>query len=431
MPRKAQRLTTTAINKLQPGIGKDGKPYNRYVAVGGVSGLMIEVAGGGGKSWVLRTTVGRKRRHIGLGGYPDVPLGQAREKAQAIKDKISQGIDPVEEKRAARRALIAEQLSSITFDQAADEYIRMKEKEFRNPRQRQQWANSLRDYATPHIGDTPVKEIDLAHIKAVLDPIWESKTETANRIRARMENILGWCAIHGYREGDNPARWSGYLDEVYPSPEKIKKRGHHAAMAVEDLPEFMGQLRQRDSTAAMALRFLILTATRTNEVIGDKRIGKSGITWKEIDLASRIWTVPAERMKTGKEHTIPLCDEAVAILQSVPQGGPDDLVFAGPKGDIPSNNFLSSLLKRMEVPVTAHGFRSTFKDWARKHTGYADEVSELALAHVNTDATRAAYARSGLIEKRRQLMGDWERFTREGLPQDDSATVTPIGEARA
>lgn len=431
MPKKAKELTPVEVKRLEPRAGKDGKLYNTYYAVGGVSGLLLEAAASGGKSWVLRTKVGSKRRVIGLGGFPDVTLSQARDKAREVKEKIAQGIDPVEERQAAKRALIAAQLSEVTFQDAAKEYIRMKSKEFKNPRQRQQWESSLDTYAMPHIGKTPVREIELPHIKAVLDPIWESKTETANRIRARMENILGWCAVHGYRSNENPARWSGYLDEVYPSPEKIKKRGHHAAMPVTDMPDFMEQLKKRTGTAARALEFLILTAARTNEVIGDKRIGKAGAQWDEIDLKNRVWTVPAERMKTGKQHRVPLTARAVEILEAMPKDGGQ--IFAGPKGDIPSNNFLSALLKRMEVNVTAHGFRSTFKDWAREHTAYADEVSELALAHINDDATRAAYARSELIDKRRLMMGDWERYCYHGerSQSDDNDKVTNIGAATA
>jgi|AntDeeMinimDraft_5_1070356.scaffolds.fasta_scaffold01888_1 integrase len=430
MPRKAKEMSATEIRRLGCAVGKDGKAYNTFHAVGGVSGLVLQVTPSGGKTWLLRTKVGTKRRSIGLGGFPDVPLAQAREKAREAKDKIAQGIDPVAERKANRRALIAEQLANITFAGAMDQYIRMKAKEFRNPRQRQQWQNSLDTYAVPHIGDTPVAEIDLPHIKAVLDPIWETKTETATRVRSRMESILGWSAVHGYRSSENPARWAGFLDEVYPSPDKIKKRGHHKALAVSDLPEFMENLSKRSGTAARALEFLILTAARTNEVIGDKRIGKAGVPWQEIDLQRRVWTVPAERMKSGKEHRIPLCSRALEILEAMPRDG--DQVFPGPNGDIPSNNFLSSLLKRMEVNVTVHGFRSTFKDWAREHTAYADEVTELAMAHINSDATRAAYARSELIDKRRQLMGDWEHYCYHGQAvEPDEDKVTAIGEARA
>lgn len=430
MPIKARELSATEVRRLACSTGKDGKPYNTLHAVGGVSGLLLQVTPSGAKTWLLRTKVGSKRRSIGLGGFPDVSLAEARRKAQDYKEKIAAGIDPVEERKAARRALIAQQLSTKTFSDAAREYIRMKAKEFRNPRQAAQWESSLDTYAMPHIGKVPVRDIDLPHIKAVLDPIWETKTETANRVRGRMENILGWCAVHGYRSNENPAKWQGYLDEVYPSPEKIKKKGHHTALPVTEMPEFMASLKDRAGTAARALEFLILTASRTSEVIGDKRIGKRGITWAEIDLKKRIWTVPKDRMKSGKPHRVPLTDAAMEVLKAIPEGDENDLVFPGPKGSIPSNNFLSAVLKRMEVTATAHGFRSTFKDWAREYTAYADEVSELALAHVNSDATRAAYARSELIDKRRQLMQDWETFCYHGQAETDSGKVVAIGGAK-
>jgi len=447
MPNKAKELSARELDRLTCAIGKDGKPYNTFLAVGRVSGLLLQVAPTGAKSWILRTVVGvmiddngqikldkkgnkvPKRSAIGLGGYPDVSLKDARLKAQEAKEKIAKGINPVEERKAARRSLIAAQLSTMTFADAMRDYIKMKSKEFKNPRQEQQWTNSLASYALPHIGKVPVRDIELPHIKAVLDPIWETKTETANRVRARMENILGWCAVHGYRSAENPAKWQGYLDEVYPSPEKIKKKGHHAALSVDALPAFFTDLQKRTGTAARAMEFMILTASRTNEVVGDKRTGKAGITWQEIDFKAKVWTVPAERMKSGKAHKVPLTDAAMSLINSIETGAPDALLFAGPKGDIPSNNFMSALLKRMDQPVTAHGFRSTFKDWAREHTAYADEVSELALAHVNSDATRAAYARSELLDKRRQLMGDWEQYCYHGKAQD-AAKVVQIGVAR-
>ncbi|MBQ0834450.1 site-specific integrase [Marinobacter sp.] len=428
MPKKAPELSAKQVRDLTHGISADGTAYNALHPVGGVAGLLLQVKPSGAKSWIYRTMVAGKRRNIGLGGFPDVTLSQAREKAREMREKIKDGIDPVEHSKAVQRALKAAQMANITFGEAMGKYITMKSKEFKNPRQEQQWTNSLTTYAVPHIGKVPVREIDLHHIKAVLDPIWEEKTETANRVRARIENILGWCAVHGYRSNENPAKWQGYLDEVYPSPEKIKKKGHHAALPVDAMPGFMKDLKKRTGTAARALEFLILTASRTNEVIGDKRIGKNGITWQEIDFTKKVWTVPADRMKSGKQHKVPLTDAAVDLLKGMEQGKPEDLVFPGPKGDVPSNNFLSALLKRMDQPVTAHGFRSTFKDWAREYTAYADEVSELALAHVNSDATRAAYARSELIDKRRLLMADWEHYCYHGEAQkDDSGEVAHIG----
>ena len=428
MPKIAKELSPLEVKRLTCRIDPDtGEATEVRYPVGGVSGLLLRVTPSGARQWILRAKIGNRRPDMGLGPYPEVSLAQARDKAREMKEKIRNGIDPLEEKRALKRSLLAEQISTLTFQKAMEEYIRMKSKEFRNPRQETQWTNSLNTYAIPHLGELPVREIDLPHIKQVLDPIWETKTETANRVRARIENILGWCAIHGYRSNENPARWQGYLDEVYPSPEKIKKRGHFAALPVDEMPEFMTDLQKRTGTAARALEFLILTAARTNEVIGDKRIGKAGVTWQEIDMARKVWTVPADRMKSEKVHRVPLTDSVIELLKGLGEGAPEDLIFPGPKGDVPSNNFLTALLKRMDRKVTAHGFRSTFKDWARERTAYADEVSELALAHVNSDATRAAYARSELIDKRRLMMADWEQFCLHGESKPASEKVVSIG----
>jgi integrase len=447
MPKKAKELSATEVKRLTHAISANGEPYNALHPVGGVAGLLLQVTPSCAKSWIYRATFGvmldekgatkrdkngvpvPKRLNIGLGGFPDVTLAQAREKARENKTLIKQGINPVEQKKAMKRAIVTAQLSTITFNKAAHDYIAMKEKEFKNPRQSAQWTSTLNDYVMPHIGHVPVRELNLAHIKTVLDPIWHVITPTANNIRGRIENILGWYAIHGCRSEENPARWKGYLDKVYPAPSKTHTKGHHAALPVDALPAFMQDLKQRHGTAARALEFLILTASRTNEVIGDKRIGKAGITWQELDFTKKVWTVPANRMMSGKIHRVPLTAAAVEMLQAIGVGKPDELVFSNPKGGIPSNNFLTSVLKRMDVAVTAHGFRSTFKDWAREHTSYADEESELALAYVNDDATRAAYARSELIEKRRLLMQDWEQFCYHAQ-QDKSGKVVAIGGGR-
>lgn len=427
MPIKVRELSATEVRRLTHSVSNTtGKEYNGLHSVGGVAGLLLQVTPTGAKSWVYRTRIGSKRRSIGLGGFPDVSLAQARDKAREVRDKIAAGIDPVEERNEKRRELLAAQLSTMTFADATRQYMKMKAKEFRDPRQAGQWESSLERHAMPHIGKLPVREIELPHIKAVLEPIWETKTETANRIRGRIEKILGWCAVHGYRSNENPARWKGYLDGVFQAPNKIKRKGHHAALAVDALPGFMKELTKRAGTAARALEFLILTASRTNEVVGDKRINKPGITWQEIDFKAKVWTIPADRMKAGKVHKVPLTPAAIDLLKGMEPGAPDALVFAGAGDVIPSNNFLSALLKRMNQKVTAHGFRSTFKDWAREHTTYADEISELALAHVNSDATRAAYARSELIDKRRLLMADWERFCIHGDKKQESGNVISI-----
>jgi len=426
VPRKAIELSAIEIKRLSHAISKDGKPYNAMHAVGGVSGLLLQVTPTGSKSWILRTFVGEKRRDIGLGGYPDVSLADARIKAQAAKEQIELGFDPVETKRTAKRALIDAQRQTITFEDAARRYIEMKAKEFKNPRQAEQWTSSLTSYAFPIIGTVPVRDIQLVHIKAVLDPIWERINETANRVRGRVENILGWATIHQYRSGENPARWNNYLDQIYAAPSKIQKVKHHEAMPYKDVPAFMAELRQRDGLAARALEFTILTASRTNETIGDKRIHKRGMIWSDIDLDARLWTVPAKLMKAGRAHQVPLSDAAMKVLAGLDRGTDDALIFHGAGGAIASNNFLSSVLKRMGQECTAHGFRSSFKDWARNLTAYDDEVSELALAHISNDQTRAAYARDGLIEKRRMLMAEWAEYCERKQEKTSSSRLDAI-----
>lgn len=413
MPKLAKELSAIEVKRFtKPG----------FHAVGGVPGLLLQVTKTGARSWILRATVGSKRRDIGLGSFPAVTLAKAREKAQEFREQIDLGFDPVEERKQRKRDLIFQQMKTIHFKEAAERFIKeRKQSEFRNPRQIDQWRNSLAMYAYPLIGDIPVQELELIHVQSVLDPIWHSKTETANRIRSRMENILGWCAIKGFREGQNPAQWAGYLDKIYPSPHKIKTKKNHAALPVEELPDFMKALSKRDGQAARALEFLIQTAARSNEVIGDRRIGRLGVTWGELNLKNALWVIPANRMKSGKKHSVPLSKSLVKMLKKMAKGNDDELLFTGADGGIASNNYLSSVLKRMEVPYTVHGFRSTFKDWCRKYTNYDDEVSELALAHVNSDATRAAYARDELIDRRRLLMEDWARYCSNGsLPESNN-----------
>jgi integrase len=427
MPKKVEPLSAVEVKRLTHAVSKDGEPYNALHPVGGVAGLLLQVTPTGAKSWIYRAVIGTKRRNIGLGGYPAVSLAKARDKAQECREQIQLGVDPVEQKKEARRELIKQQLATMTFKDAAEQYIKKKAKDFKNDRQREQWQSTIDNYVNPIIGKTPVREIELPHIKAVLDPIWEQVTETASRVRGRIENILGWAAVHGYRSEENPARWKGFLDKVYPSPSKLKKVKHFESISVEAMPLFMKQLKQRAGDSAKALEFLILTASRTNEVIGDKRLDKIGITWAEIDLAKKIWTVPADKMKGKKIHRVPLSDRAIDILNELPRKADDQAIFSSTDGSIPSDNYLRSVLKRMGVDATVHGFRSVFKVWCQDHTAYADEVSELALAHVNNDATRAAYARSELIDKRRLLMADWENYCYNGHPVSKTDNVTAIG----
>lgn len=422
MPKKVRELSATEVKRLKHSISKTtGKPYNGLHPVGGVAGLLMQVTPTGAKSWIYRTTVGGKRRNIGLGGFPDVTLAGAREKAREYRELIERGIDPVEQRQAARQSLIAEQSKALTFDDAARQFLTVKSREFKNPKHVQQWENTLRTYASPVIGGMAVSQIELPHIVQVLEPIWHTKTETAGRVRGRIEKVLAWATVSGFRTGDNPARLKDNVDLALGKPSKIKKAKHFTALPYAELPGFMAELSKRPAVSARALEFAILTAARSGEV--------RGATWDEIDLDAAVWTIPADRMKAGKPHKVPLCPDAVEILREIPRFEGSEFIFTAPRGGKFSDVALTALLKRMDIKATAHGFRSTFKDWAREQTAYADEVSELALAHVNSDATRAAYARSELIDKRRLLMQEWANYCRNG--KQVSGSVAAIGEARA
>lgn len=393
MPKKAKELSAVEVKRLtKPGLH----------AVGGVAGLQLQVTKSGAKSWILRALIGTKRRDIGLGGFPDVTLAQAREKARETKGQIKQGIDPIESRKAARDALIAAQAKVRTFDDCARQFLKSKIEEFSNPKHAAQWANTLRDYASPVIGKLPVYAIELPHILKILEPIWTEKTETATRVRGRIESVLAWATVSGYREGDNPARWKGNLDAVLPKPGKLKGVKHHRAIPWQGIAEFMGKLRQREGVAAKALEFLILTATRSGEV--------RGATWAEIDLQGRTWTIPAERMKAGREHIAPLCDDAVKLLENLPKHQDNDLVFPGARGGVLSDVGLAKPLKAIEKEATVHGFRSTFRDWCAESTNYPNEVAEMALAHTVSNAVERAYRRGDLLAKRSRLMSDWAKY---------------------
>lgn len=396
MPKRARELSALEVRRItRPGMH----------TVGGVAGLMVQVQDSGAKSWVLRISVGGKRRHLGLGPFPEVTLAHARDEARRIKAQVRQGVDPIAERRAAQNALRAAHTRALTFAQAARRCHGAKAGEFRNAKHAKEWLASLENHAFPVIGSRPVADIELPEVLAVLEPIWRDKTETATRLRQRIEAILSWAAVSGYRSGENPARWAGNLKEVLPSPAKIAKVRHHRAVPWHEIPEFMVALREREGMAARALEFLILTAARSGEV--------RGAQWSEFDLRGRVWTVPGERIKAGKQHRVPLSADALAIVEGLPRMEGNDYVFPGTRGAL-SDMTLGAVLKRMGVDAVPHGFRSSFKDWARNCTAYADEVSELALAHVNSDATRAAYARDELLQQRRRLMADWATFARSG-----------------
>lgn len=405
MPKRARELSAYQIRRLtRPGLH----------AVGGVDGLYLNVKEGGGRSWSLRLMVGDRRREFGLGGYPTVTLEGARERAREMREQVWRGVDPVAAKRASRDALKAAEAKRMTFDAAATAFLAQKSREFRNAKHTTQWRTTLAMYASPVLGALPVDEIQLAHVVSVLEPIWQTKTESASRLRGRIEAVLGWATVSGYRTGDNPARWKGNLEHVLARPSKVRRRNHYRALHWSDVPAFAKALRARDGIAARALEFALLTAARSGEV----RLA----TWSEMDLDAKLWTIPASRMKAGKAHRVPLSAPAVALLRALPRHG--RYVFVAPKGGALSDMSISAVMRRMEVNAVPHGLRSSFKDWCRSSTAYPDEVTELALAHVSTDATRAAYARDELLPQRERLMRDWGRYC-TSTPRK-SASVTPI-----
>jgi integrase len=370
--------------------------------VGGVAGLGLNVTQYGSKSWILRYQIGGKRRDMGLGGFPDVPLAQAREAARAARSKLSQGTDPIADIRAKRSALIASQIAAITFSSAAERYIEAHEAGWKNAKHAQQWRNTIETYAGPVIGKLLVQDIDQRHVMAILEPIWRKKTETASRVRNRVELVLDWAAARGYRSGPNPAKWQGHLDKLLPAPSKVANKAHHRALPFAKAPEFMSHLRKQNGVGARALEFVILTGTRSGEV--------RGATWREFDEKSGTWTIPASRMKAGREHRVPLSKTALEVFSKQKEVALNEWVFPGQKDGPLSDMTLSAVLKRMKIDAVPHGFRSTFRDWCAETTDYPREVAEMALAHTIGDKVEAAYRRGDLFEKRRQMMIDWANF---------------------
>ena len=393
MPRKAAELSPLSISRLkEPGLW----------AVGGVAGLYLHVNDRGARSWILRVVVGDKRRDMGLGGYPDIGVADARQKAREARLKIEQGIDPILLRKQAKSELMALQATDKTFEQAAGEYIKIHADSWSNDKHRKQWESTLAAYAFPVVGKLSLRHIRQEHILKILEPIWTTKTETATRVRGRMESILDWAKVKGLRSGENPAAWKGHLDHMLPAPTRLKKIEHLTAVPVREMPGFMVKLRQAAGTAAQALEFLILTAARSGEV--------RGITWQEVSLDDALWIVPAERMKMKKEHRVPLSNRAVDILKSQPRIDGNPLVFPAPRGSQMSDATMSAVLKRMNVDATVHGFRSSFRDWCGDYTNYPRDLAEQCLAHGADDPVEAAYRRGDALERRREIMNEWSKF---------------------
>jgi integrase len=340
---------------------------------------------------------------MGLGAYPDVTLKEAREQADEARRLRRRGIDPINDRREAKVAEAIATAKQTTFATAAQGYIRSQGPGWRNAKHAGQWTSTLATYVFPIFGHLPVRSIDTELVLKALEPIWTEKPETASRVRGRIESVLDWAKARKMRDGENPARWRGHLDKLLPKRSKVRRVEHHAALPFSALPEFIARLNAQEGVAARALAFAILTAARTGETIGAK--------WDEIELAAKVWTVPASRMKAGKEHRVPLTPAALAILEQAADRRENDYLFPGSRGAGLSNMSFLMLLRRMgRGDLTAHGFRSSFRDWAAERTSFPREVAEAALAHTLPDKVEAAYRRSDLFDKRRRLMEAWARF---------------------
>jgi integrase len=390
MGREVHRLSAKAVEKTKrPG----------YYADGG--NLYLQVSASLTKSWIFRYTRHGRSHEMGLGSERVFSLAEARNKSADARRLLAEGVDPIAAREGHRTRDRLKNASTLTFAKCAEKYIAAHRAGWRNPKHIGQWENTLATYAGPVIGQLAVKDVDTALVLRVLEPIWTKKAETATKLRGRIERILDWARVMGYRTGENPARWRGHLDKLLAAALNRKNRTHLAALPYDEIGTFMAELRAREGTAARALEFAILTAARTGEVIGARP--------DEVDFEKALWTVPAARMKAGREHRVPLSPCALAIAKTQPAGL---FLFAGGKEKQGlSDMALLEVLRRMGCDgLTVHGFRSTFRDWASERTSYPREVCEMALAHAISDKVEAAYRRGDLFDKRRKLMLEWEKF---------------------
>ena len=385
-------------------------------------GLYLQVRGETSKSWLLKYSIDKRPRAMGLGSAFDFSLAEAREERDSLRKLIKRGVDPLEQKAADKQAAKVEAARAITFRAAADRFIASKRKGWKNKKHADQWLATLKTYAYPVIGDLPVQSVDTGLVMKILDPIWSTKTETASRVRGRIESVINSAKAYGEFIGENPARWKGNLEATLAKTSDVATKKNQPALSYAEMPAFLQELRSREGIAAAAMEFLILTAARTGEVLG--------ATWDEFDLRKSVWTIPAERMKGGKEHQVPLSPPAVAVLERMSELQTGEFVFFGQSsGRSLSNMALLVLLRRMKrTDITSHGFRSTFRTWAGDETNFPREVIEKALAHLVGDETERAYDRGDLFDKRRKLMDAWGAFaTRE--PSADVLPFAPLATA--
>lgn len=398
MPKLAKPLTAIEVKRL----AREG-----FHAVGTVAGLGLSINPQGSKSWVQRTSYGGSRRKMGLGGYPTVTLAQATEKARQIRAEIDKGLDPIQAKRANKSKLIADRDKSKTFEECARLFL--DSRTFHNKKHAKQWESTLRTYAYPHIGKLLVSDIGIENIKAVLDPIWKKKTETASRVQGRIKSIIDYAIVSGYREKSNPALWDGFLDSIYQSPKKIKVVKHMDSMPYSKVYEFLQALKKHKTISAKALEFLILTVVRSDSV--------RSATWSQIDLDKGVWTIPKLLTKTKKRnHAVPLSSHAISLLNKLERFVGTDLLFPSPQLKKISDNTISKLMRDMRINKeikgegVPHGFRATFSIWRLERTNYTQELGELSLMHEVGDSVYQAYQRSDGLEKRRNIMQDWSNF---------------------
>jgi integrase len=410
MARVVGRLSAVKVSKAkEPGKYPDG------------GGLYLQVTGDGAKSWIYRFMLGGRERQMGLGPLSAVGLADARTKAAECRALRQDGIDPIEARKATREQAALDAARTTTFKEAAMAYIGAHKAGWRNSKHVSQWAATLETYAHPTIGSLSVQAVDTAMVLKILEPIWSAKPETASRVRMRIENILDWAAVRGYRKGENPARWRGHLDHLLPAKTKVRRVEHHAALPYAELPDFLKSLRKHEGTAARALEFTILTAARTGEAIGAQ--------FDEFDIDAAMWIVPDDRMKSGREHRVPLTQRAADIVSERRAKAEGPHVFPGQRPAKPiSNMAMAMVLRRMgRSDITVHGFRSTFRDWAAERTNFPNEVVEMALAHAVEDKVEAAYRRGDLLDKRRRLMDAWGEYCNH--PASPTAAIVPIRNA--
>jgi integrase len=406
MARRLNRLTAVEVRAIdEKGMYHDG------------GGLYLQVSAAGARSWIFRFTLDGRAREMGLGPVHAIPLAEARKRAAECRRMRVDGVDPIEARSAHRGWKKLEAARAMTFDACAAAYIAAHNAGWRNAKHREQWRNTLSSYAGPVFGSLPVQSIDVGLVMKALEPIWHTKPETASRLRGRIEAVLDWATVRSYRNGENPARWRGHLDKLLPARSKVHKVKHHPALPYNEMADFTAALQNQEGVAARALEFLILTAARTGEVIN--------APWDEVDLNDKLWVVAPTRMKAQREHRVPLSAGAMAVLEQMKEIREGAFVFAGGKKGKPlSNMAMLAVLKRMgRTELTAHGFRSTFRDWAAECTNFPREVVEMALAHTIENKVEAAYRRGDLFQKRRQLMEAWAGFCVTSRPR---AEVVPI-----